>query len=102
MKSDKKTFVAPAIVFTPLQSVTPAQGGGHPTTGQPLVHTWPRPLVILSQATPWAARPPIPSASELSSVQNNCHGVLALPSLFDYLIFPYRGHREIILHLFNK
>ncbi|CAL9155975.1 unnamed protein product [Musa hybrid cultivar] len=74
MKSDKKTFVAPAIVFTPLQSVTPAQGGGHPTTGQPLVHTWPRPLVILSQATPWATRPPIPSASELSSVQNNCHG----------------------------
>ncbi|WOL07647.1 protein FAR1-RELATED SEQUENCE 12-like [Canna indica] len=72
MKSDKKTFVAPAIVFTSLQPVTPAHAGGHPTTVQPLVHTWPRPLVLLSPATPWAAQQPVPSASELPSVQNNC------------------------------
>ncbi|XP_042396303.1 protein FAR1-RELATED SEQUENCE 5-like isoform X1 [Zingiber officinale] len=74
MKSDKKTFVAPAIVFTPLKPVTSAHGssGGHPTTLQPLLHTWTRPVVLLSPATPWAAQPPIPSASEISSMQNNC------------------------------
>ncbi|WOK99767.1 protein FAR1-RELATED SEQUENCE 5-like [Canna indica] len=71
-KRKKSTFVAPTVVFAPLQPVTAGQIGASPSTTQPLVHMWPSPLVILSPTTAWAAQPPITSTSEHSSVQNDC------------------------------
>ncbi|CAL9165329.1 protein FAR1-RELATED SEQUENCE 5-like [Musa acuminata AAA Group] len=67
-KRKKNIFVAPTVVFTPLQPVTTVNVGAHPPAVQPLLHMWPSPLVILSQATPWAAQPPNSSISELPSV----------------------------------
>ncbi|CAL9761774.1 unnamed protein product [Musa acuminata subsp. burmannicoides] len=74
-KRNKKTSVAPTVVFTPVQPVThvPVHVGGHPPTLQSLVQMWPSPLVILSPTAPWAAQPSIPSTSEHSSVQNDPH-----------------------------
>lgn len=101
-KRKKNNFVAPAVVFTPLQPVTTVNVGAHPPVVQPLVHMWPSPLVILSQATPWAAQPPNSSISELPSVHIVSQKVLILPFfLFDYHTFPYEAPGVMFLYVPN-
>ena len=104
-KRNKKTSVAPAVVFTPVQPVThvPVHVGGHPPTLQSLVQMWPSPLVILSPTVPWAAQPSIPSTSEHSSVQNDPDKVLVLPFFFSYLTIyvSLQDHGKMVSHMPN-